>query len=340
MASIGVGVKGDGSHAVEQLLGSGGVRIVVEKQFDLTSRFEDYASAGLFILKVYAKESSAGFNSDREALAYYRDLYARFLGAWEVGNEPDLRSDSSWTMSPKEFSRLGWDARSMMEDQILVTGGAASGWSGYLEQADIRWANGVGVHPYAKDMSVRRARVARRPVSPGGLLRANDLPDIEPLIQDYRRFGLPVWVTEWGWWGGDDRAESEVYDVVSWAAQTDLIERYFHFCLDDGMVPPFGLCDASGNLKPAGQGFLRALQDYQPIQPAPQPTPQPAYQPDPATGWVGPGLQSELDRLGWTATSGEHLTQSPLVWARTDTGSDGVIFWDGDNGRAVPYRRS
>ncbi len=54
---------------------------------------------------------------------------------------------------------------------------------------------------------------------------------------------------------------------------------------------------------------------------------------------IGPGLQSELDRLGWTPTSGEHVTTYPLVWARTPTDKEAVVVWDVDRQEAIPYRR-
>jgi hypothetical protein len=74
-------------------------------------------------------------------------------------------------------------------------------------------------------------------------------------MQEYALYGLPLMITEWGWWGDEVRGEYEVRDVVRWAEQSPLIERFFYFCMDDGMVPPFGLYRADGSPKPAASAF-------------------------------------------------------------------------------------
>lgn len=316
MAGIGINVSADGRHSSTEVLASGAraARIVLLKGVDQTPIFEDYATNGLQVLRVFAGESRDGFGNNREAFAWYAAQYSRYPGWWEIGNEPDLESPSSWTMEPYELSQLGWDARSMMPNEYLVVGGQASGWAGYLDMADIRWANFVGIHPYAKDMTVGRVRVARRTMLRDPR-RANDLPDVLPLIRDYRRFGIEPWITEWGWWGDEQRGISEVGDMTRWAASTDEIGWYFHFCLR-GMVEPFNLYRDDGSPKPAAEAFRIEASFQQ------QPTP---LGPD-LSAWddaVGPGLLSMLRQDGAQPVA-------PSVWGVN--GIDELVY--ADNGDA------
>jgi exo-beta-1,3-glucanase (GH17 family) len=99
----------------------------------------------------------------------------------------------------------------------------ASGHPEWLDGMDLSWADAVAVHPYAKDSE-----------NPNDI---EDQPDMQPLIREYKRFGLPVLVTEWGWPSDDEpRASAEVRDAIRWAAQTDEIEVFMFFCVSDG--PP------------------------------------------------------------------------------------------------------
>jgi hypothetical protein len=132
-------------------------------------------------------------------------------------------------------------------------------------------------------------------------------------------------ISEWGWWGDEIRGESEVRDVVRWAEASPLVARYFHFCVDDFMVPPFGLYRTDGSQKPAGKAFLEESR-WNNDRPSPV---------IPSVGWIGDGLMRALTEQGWSPTTGEHDETLTLVRA-----GDDMIVWDRDQGRAISYRRS
>lgn len=270
----GINVAADGRHSAEWVAGVGAdaVRIVLTREHDLRDRLREYRDHGLFVLGVCARESFDGFDSWDEAFTYYRRRYVNegLIGALQVGNESDLDSPSSWTMSPDDLSSLGWAARSVLPDTTLVCAGMASGQPGWLEDVDLRWCNVLAVHPYAKDATPD-----------------NDLPDAWDLVHEYWRYGLPVWVSEWGWWGDEERGESETRDMVQWAVHGGMMERYFHFCADDAMVAPFGLYREDGSEKPAGLAFREAAGIAALVTPAPDTRLW--------DGKVGPGL---LDAMG------------------------------------------
>lgn len=248
----GLNVAADGRHnaLLVTRTGADAVRIVLTREHDLRPRLRDYKDHGVFVLGVCARESFDGFGSWGEAFSYYQRRYGEYLGSLQVGNESDLESPSSWTMTPAALSTLGWTARNVMPNMPLVCAGMASGQAWWLGSVDLRWCNAIAAHPYAKDMTAN-----------------NDLPDADALIAQYRAYGLPVWITEWGWWGDEVRGEHEVRDFVTWAERSGDIERYFHFCIDDGMVAPFGLYRADGSEKPAGRAFREAAGPVAPTGP-------------------------------------------------------------------------
>jgi hypothetical protein len=337
----GINVVLDGRHDPEQVIQAGGdaVRIVLSTQLDQTNILRAYKDRGLYRLGVYDGDSDNEFPNHDEAMAYYSNLYGPYLSAVQVGNEPDLmESPSSWTMSQPMLASLGWQARTHFGERMpLVCAGMASGQPQWLETLDIRWCNYLAVQPYAKDMSTHR-RYMRRPPDPpryaagrGPARALNDLPDIEPLMREYALYGLPLMITEWGWWGDEVRGEYEVRDVVRWAEQSPLIERFFYFCMDDGMVPPFGLYRADGSPKPAASAFrdesrwVGSGTDPWSVVPTPPTPPE-------GVGWIGDGLLQALTTQGWIPTSGEHDETLRLVRAGED-----MIVWTDEGAQA--YRR-
>ena len=304
MTTLGINVVADGSHPPEWVtsLGATSLRIVLTPQHDLEAYFQRCQADGVSILGLIARESAP---SDYQ-LADYSVRYGRYLTRVQYGNESDHESPSSWTMTPAELSALGWQVKRAFRDHPLVCAGMVSGNPAYLDGVDLRMADAIAVHPYAKDLT-----------------RGNDLPDADVLVSQYQRFGKPIVISEWGWWGDEEDGAERVGDMVRWAASTDMIDSYYHFCLSDTMVPPFGLLRDDSTWKPAAYAFRDAAeQDSSPDVP-----------------WIGPGIQAELDRQGWTPTSGEHRTTWPVVWAKTASGIDAVIVWNEAEGAAVPYRR-
>lgn len=317
---VGLNVALDGRHAPSWIASTGanGIRIVLSEDHNLTDYLKECQDNGLSILGDYARESQWGNRSHGESMARYMRRYRGLIDFVEAGNEPDLESDSSWTMSQDEFETLGWQLhgaiRDASDDVQIIAGGLAFGQLAWLDNVDLSWSNMLGVHPYAKDMTT-----------------GNDILDANILVDEYRAAtGLPVAITEWGWWSADQwRGESEVRDMVTWAVHDDRVAHYWHFCADDAMVWPFGLYDAQGNEKREAKGFRDAI-GFAVDNPA-----------SPTDGFdIGSGLRAKLDELGWTPTSDEHVTDAHIVWAKAADGTDACVFWDSANGIAVPYRRS
>lgn len=240
MAAIGGNVRRDGSIDLTRLksLNQTWIRIVATPDHDLSGYFQQARELGIKTLLVFARESGEDY------LKYYR-MYGQLVDAVQVGNEPDLSSPSSWTMSQSELTALGRRVREAWPRPFpLVVGGLASGHPEWLDGVDLSWADAIGVHPYAKDSE--------------NSTDIEDQPDAQPLLREYRRFGLPIVVTEWGWPSDEEpRASEEVRDMVSWAARTDEIEAFFYFAVHDD-VHPFGLWKQDGSNKPKARAFREA----------------------------------------------------------------------------------
>jgi hypothetical protein len=221
-------------------------------------------AAGLKILLVLARESGGDY-------ARYTRLYGSLVDVVQIGNEPDLASPSSWTMAQGDLAALGRAARMAFPRPMpLACAGLASGHPEWLAGVDLSWADAIAFHPYLKD--------APNPTD------IEDLPDVDGLVDGYAAYGLPLLITEWGWWDDrEPRASEEVRDMVGWAARTGDIEAFFYFCASDGMVPPFGLL-ANGKEKPAAGAFReQAKVAIHSLWPAPAIPAPPA--PDAADPW-------------------------------------------------------
>jgi hypothetical protein len=266
MSSIGLNVDRSGSHdpALIRGLGATWIRIVAMPEHDLSDYFAHCRAAGLKILLVLARESGGDYQR-------YWDRYEHLVDAIQVGNEADLVSPSSWTMTQAELVSLGRTVRALFPLTPLVCAGLASGHPSWLDGMDLSWCDAVACHPYAKDSE-----------NPADL---EDQPDMQPLIREYARFGKPVLVTEWGWPSDDEpRASEEVRDAIRWASQTDEIEVFFYFCISDSMVPPFGLLGPRGGQKPKARAFKEqaalAVHSLWPnVVAEPEPEPELTYDP-------------------------------------------------------------
>lgn len=232
MASPGMNIPRDGSADPAHLAAGGvtWVRVVAHPDHDLTSYFGRLASYGIKVLLVLARESGG------DPLGWER-TYGDKVAAVQAGNEPDLDSESSWTMTKPELVAFGRRVRQAWPEHAVVCAGLASGHPEWLDGVDLSWCDAIAVHPYLKDAP-----------NPNDI---EDLVDIPDLIDRYRRFGKPILITEWGWWGVDeDRAMQETTDAAAWMATTDDVEIFFYFCWSDAMVPPFGMLKANGSPKP------------------------------------------------------------------------------------------
>lgn len=172
-------------------------------------------NAGLRVLLVIARESVAVASVASYAARYRPD-------AWAVGNEPDLVSPSSWSMTAEQYSLLWREALPLLRRQgvPIVTAGLASGQPGWIEPivGQLHGCHAVAVHPYAKTAEEARS-----------------------LIREYRRVTrLPVWATEW------NRPAGEIAGFVAMLRQEAEVACWF--CATNGMVPGFGLLDVPEKL--------------------------------------------------------------------------------------------
>lgn len=148
-----------------------------------------------------------------------------------IGNEPDLRGNSSWTMPAGEYINLwqdiAWVVREEWPDMELATAGMYN--KAYLDRVLGR------LHPGPNYINKHY---------PGG-------------IDDLRSFSeqWPVIVGEWCW---RTASEHEMYDWVH-----HFLDYYtwhwFYFCWADYMVPNMGLVDKSGRRTPSYHHLKGAL---------------------------------------------------------------------------------
>jgi hypothetical protein len=335
-AFIGMNVDREGSIDPSQVRGRGATwnRLVGIPDFDLSDYIRAGQDVGLKTLLTLASESFAGGVD----LELYAERYGHLIDAVQIGNEPDLTSDSSWTMDQDTFVQWGRLARSAFPQTPLVAGGLASGQPSWLDGVDLEWADAIACHPYLKDAP-----------NPDDL---EDLEDVPILIERYRAFGKPVLVTEWGWWGEDEaRGAEEIGEMINWAAHTDLIKGFFYFCWSDAMVPPFGLFGPRGRRKPAVTAFERyaplAINPTWPPAIHPDPEPEPDPMDDPITdAWrqlwqaINPALpyNDTIAGFGLPTYWREHLRElgSPLGpekplgdGATVQTFALGILKWTG-----------
>jgi len=171
--------------------------------------------AGLRTLLVIARESVLA-----ASIGYYARTY--FPDAWQIGNEPDAVSPSSWTMAQEGYVAFWRECVSALKPQAapIVTAGLASGhpeWIGPIA-GELWGCHAVAVHPYAKTADQARA-----------------------LIQEYRRVtGLAVWVSEW------NRPAGEIAGFVRMLCQETEVSCWF--AATNGMENGFGLLDVPEKL--------------------------------------------------------------------------------------------
>ena len=161
----------------------------------------------------------------------------------QMGNEWDIVSDASLTQTAQEFSTdLKW-AREWFDThrptgtppRYLIAGGCASGQEWLLNGVNLTPVNAIAVHPYGQ--------------------RADNYPfanyghgNIRDLIQRYKQFRKPIWITENGW--RDDETNqttqaqllrrtieiAEEEEIVAYFVYTLLEESSDVYDLDPGIM--------------------------------------------------------------------------------------------------------
>lgn len=155
---------------------------------------------------------------------------------WQIGNEEDHRSPSSWAMEPAAFSTLLKDARRLLPNAYIVAGGAADGQPGYFDRVDLGPADALGIHPYG------RRPTATFPAPDWGF---GPLPEF---IAGYKRFGKPIWLTEFGAVLAQFTSQGqrgEYYGRMVESAAAIGCEAAIPFKYEDAGVPGYGMAGTS-----------------------------------------------------------------------------------------------
>ncbi len=152
---------------------------------------------------------------------------------WQVGNEPDIEGASSETRPAAEYSLMlqvcAWRLRSEKYDRsdsplTIISAGAANGDPSYWDDVDLSPADAFGLHFATQTPSTIPARV-----------------------EAYRRFGLPIWATEF-YSEHEDRAVQgrEVSAMIRVLAAAG-VEVSCFYALSDRQYPGGGLVDTHNN---------------------------------------------------------------------------------------------
>lgn len=192
--------------------GANAVRTVLKPNED--ERFSQWLTAcnnhGLLFLSVTARESVHEFNSYRDALKYYAELYGDVIKYWQLGNEPDgpLESDASWRMNWNELDRLLEAAYDVLPKETYKIGpGLVSGQHKWVNGIDLSLIDALAGHHY--DLNT----------------------NVTIWADGYKAYGKPFWVTEYPF-------------IEATTPIRKQAEHGFFFCLSDVMKDGNGLLES------------------------------------------------------------------------------------------------
>lgn len=266
MTTIGINIDPGHGFTIDDVVKTGAkaVRVVLKSGFSSASFqfLSDCTGAGITTMGVIAAESMYVDNrmlTNQEAAIWYHDRYEDFLDLLQIGNEPDIDSPSSWTMLPVDLNQMIWTFSRIWDKTPLVGPGLASGNPGWVNSLAIEPLSYLAIHPYGQ-----------RPTPPAD--EWADLPGnfgyVASLYEAYRSLGLPVLISEYG--ANEEETGPDLYNRYVPAMTDKLVELEvpyaFHFCLDDVMVPSFGLYH-DGNPKPCLTAFREAALSAIPFHP-------------------------------------------------------------------------
>jgi hypothetical protein len=270
---IGTNIRRDGGDRPDRVAASGSrlARFVPMLGHDLSGYLDALVRAGVEPFAVLAKESF-GFGERvdrglaRAALDEYRRRYGALVGRWQVGNEFDLESESSWTLALSELDALGHLARQRLGDRAyLVVGGAGDGAPAdepeeRLSGADLGWADAIAIHTYGQGVPgwTRDDGLEVLPHSPYGWRST-----VRDLIDGYKAEApeKDLWITEMGFrWDelGEDRAAAYCDAFLGYLTQRcPEVSGFAQFCLTDAQVNGFGLYTGEGRAHRAAAVFAK-----------------------------------------------------------------------------------
>lgn len=281
MTDLGLNLPADARIPAQAawFLGARWTRVVAKPDVDLRPWMRDAKARGLKILLVIARESfSQPFEQEERwtmdewlaslqgewsipvgvsALPYlatcqhYAGLYGGLVDAVQGGNEADHESPSSWTMSPSDLNGLLLAINTAFGAEMYVVGpGLVSGNPEYMNGVDLDLLDAIAVHPYGQ----RPDALQDWSETPG------NFGTVAGLLDSYRRFQKPIWVTEVGvsttQVSEDFQARYCEAMMRSLKLRADVPVAMW-FCHDDLMVPEFGLMRESEFPKPAATAFAR-----------------------------------------------------------------------------------
>lgn len=199
---------------------------------------------GCKVLAVIARESykptpNQQMWSHYTAARWYSTRYLPYVDMWQLGNEPDIKSASSWTMTPHQYIHMLSYWRKYIPTDRIIGPGLASGsntWWLKLPSWTRQQLHATAIHMYQQRPS------SDYPASDWG---HGSVPDLLSLFPDQR-----IWVTEFGAHVPNDfdtdhqRAQ---YISKMKEALNGNVDTAFYFCAADSMVEGYGLFDANGN---------------------------------------------------------------------------------------------
>lgn len=301
-----LGVNGPGRSEVSPAsiaaTGARWVRVVAYPGADIRTWIHGCHDRGVRVLMVLASESIGQTPSNWAGLiGNFRDFYEGLVDAWQVGNESDHVSDSSWTMKPADLNRLLVVARSILGSTAYIVGpGLVSGQPSWAAQIDWGAVSAIALHPYAK--------------WPG-------TPELSNLISGYAVIGKPLWVTEY---------HARTIGMAAALRDDPRLQVAMAFCYSDSMVPGFGLIE-----DPASLADFKAATGG-PIAKPPVVPPHPLA----PTFDVGRGILDRMAELGDFPGSPElyfHSKDGRTAWSEAIGLSGSRYLWLASANRVFVY---
>lgn len=197
------------------------------------------------VLAVIAKESykhkpNGTFAwSHYTAARWYTSRYSGLVDMWQLGNEPDIQSSSSWTMTPQEYIRMLSYWRKYIPTGRIVGPGLASGSNAWWLQIPTytrALLHATAIHMYQQMPAPDYPHV--------GWGNGGTVADLLSLFPNQR-----IWVTEFGAHVPNDfNLDSERAEYISKMKEAlSDVDMAAYFCAADSMVQGYGLFDANGN---------------------------------------------------------------------------------------------
>lgn len=217
--SLGINVAGRSEQqpAAIAALGARWARAVAYPDANITAWAHGCHDRGVRVLLVLASESIGQDPNGWEArITAYRDRYGSVVDAWQLGNESDHVSPSSWTMSHADLNRLLKVGRQVLGFNAYIVGpGLVSGQPQWATGVDWSPVNALAVHPYAKEPNT---------------------PALRDMLIAYHQAtpDKALWVTEYN---------ARTIGMAAYLRDFPGLDAALAFCYSNSMVPGFGLIE-------------------------------------------------------------------------------------------------